>query len=217
VTVRHDVSTSAKLAAACGTSAAALALAVPVVASAARPGYDHCRQFISELGESGAPHAALVSYAGFLPIGVLTILFAVFAGRSLAPRLRARLGLALFSGVGWAYVVAAFFPCDPGCPTSGSATQSVHSASGLVEYLGGGLGLLLLATSFGRARSRASFPSRLSLVCAAIVLGAFVAMLLPPLEGARGLVQRAAETALFVWMLAVSRTLWGSGDASPSN
>ena len=50
VAVRHDVSTSAKLAAACGTSAAALALAVPVVASAARPGYDHCRQFISELG-----------------------------------------------------------------------------------------------------------------------------------------------------------------------
>ena len=79
---------------------------VALVAGAARPGYRHCAQFISELGERGAPHGALVSFAGFLPIGVLAVAFCALAAGPLSGA-RARLGLLLLSGVGWAYVAAA--------------------------------------------------------------------------------------------------------------
>jgi hypothetical protein len=189
-----------RAAAACGAGAAALALATPLAAGAARPGYGHCAQFISELGERGAPHAALVSLAGFLPIGMLTLAFCALAAGALSGP-RARLGLLLLSGVGWAYVVAAFFPCDPGCPSPGSPTQQIHTAFGAVEYLGGAFGLLLL---------RAPVPARARVLfaCALVVLAAFAGMLAPALEPWRGGVQRVAEAALFLSVLAVGAELW---------
>jgi hypothetical protein len=50
------------------------------------------------------------------------------------------------SSVGLAYIGAAFAPCDVGCPSPPtSARQLLHNVFGIVEYVGGGLGLLLFA------------------------------------------------------------------------
>lgn len=191
---------------ACGLAAVAFAVATPLVAGALTPHYDRCAQFISELGAVGAPHASWVRFAGFLPTGVLGVLFAGLSLRT-ARDLRARWGLLLFSGVGWAYVVAAVFPCDPGCPVSGSASQQIHSAFGLVEYLGGGIGLALLAGS-GPGGAPRPAVRWLAGAGAAVVLAGFVGMLVPALEPVRGAVQRAAEGALFLWLTVAS---WGRG------
>ncbi|HEU4427338.1 MAG TPA: DUF998 domain-containing protein [Myxococcota bacterium] len=185
-------------AALCGFGAVALALATPLLAAAARPEYDACAQYISELGERGAPHELLVRFAGFLPIGLLALGFSTFAAVAAEDR-RARTGFALFSGVGGAYVVAAFFPCDPGCPSPGSTTQQVHSASALLEYLGGGIGLLWLSPARD-AGSRAL--ARLARASGVVALIAFAGLLTPQLAPLRGAVQRVAELALFGWVLA---------------
>src|SRR5262245_45129545 len=123
-------------AAAAGLFAVVWAAAVPIGFGVARDGYSHATQFISELGEVDGPHAAAVNYAGFLPIGLGVWAFlALAAGRF--PRGRVKwAGLAGLAGTGLAYVVAAFFPCDPGCPATGSARQLVHNLGGLAEYGG---------------------------------------------------------------------------------
>jgi hypothetical protein len=193
------------LAGASALVASTLALATPLLGAAARPGYSHCAQYISELGERGATHAAWVNFAGFLPIGAFTVLFAVLAACAVEGR-RARSGLLLFSGVGWAYAIAAFFPCDPGCPSPGSTTQQIHSSGALLEYAGGAVGLLFAGDA--RVNGAALAPRWLACIAGAIALGAFAAMLSPALAPQRGLVQRVAELALFGWLALAGRALW---------
>lgn len=196
-----------------GLAAGALALATPLLAGAAQPAYEPCSQFISELGQTGAPHGALVNFAGFLPTGLLTLAFGLSSALHLAPTRRARWGFLLFSSVGWAYVASAFFPCDPGCPPLGSTSQQIHNAFGAAEYLAGGAGLALLGSS-GSAPALAPGVARLARVGSWIVFVAFAGMLLPPLEPVRGLLQRAAEAALFLWMVVSSLRMASLGGAS---
>ncbi len=200
-----------KFASACALAAATIAPATPVLGGAARPGYEPCAQFISELGERGAAHAAWVNFGGFLPIGVLVVLFAVFAAIAV-DGWRGRAGVLLFSGVGAAYIVAAFFPCDPGCPSPGSATQQIHSSGALAEYLGGGIGLILASTA--RIRGVALAPRWLTIAAAAVVLVAFAGMLAPSLQPQRGLVQRCAEFALFGWLAVAGIGAWRAASRS---
>jgi len=199
-----------RVAAACGLAAAAFAFSTASLAALAQPAYDQCSQFISELGQTGAPHAGLVNLAGFLPTGLLTLGFSLRSAGLVAHEPRARWGFVLFSAVGWAYLAAAFFPCDPGCPSAGSATQQIHNAFGAAEYLAGGAGLALLA------RSRPGFLvapgfQQATMVGAVMILLAFAGMLAPQLAAVRGLLQRGAEVVLLLWMAWCSLQLWRVG------
>jgi hypothetical protein len=190
-------------AASCGLGAVALALLVPIVGGSVEPDYSHCTQFISELGASGAANATLVSVAGFAPIGVLMLAFLVFASGQLPGARKKVAGVLCLGMVAAAYLVAAAFPCDAGCPRTGSLSQSVHNAFGFFEYLGALVALVLLGSAFRESVAwRALFP--VSLGCALVLGAGFIAMLLPPLEAVRGLSQRVAETAIFFWVAVVS-------------
>jgi hypothetical protein len=191
----------------CGFIAAALALIVPVAAGHVEPGYSHRAQFISELGAQGAANGALVSLAGFGSIGALVLAFLALAYRSFPAGRRtaaATLGVAMVS-VG--YLISAVFRCDAGCPSTGSVSQVLHNAFGLLEYVGAIAGFALLGASFRESTEwRALAP-----VCtvAAVVVGvAFVALLTPALTPVRGVSQRVAETAIFGWIAIVSASLW---------
>jgi hypothetical protein len=50
------------------------------------PDYSHLSQFISELGARQAPYEQLVRWIGFLPTGVLVLVFAFVAFKALPPR-----------------------------------------------------------------------------------------------------------------------------------
>lgn len=187
--------------------AAALASIVPVAAGRVEPGYSHRAQFISELGAQGAANGALVSLAGFGSIGALVLAFLALAYGSFPAARRtaaATLGLAM---VGVGYLISAVFRCDAGCPSTGSVSQALHNAFGLLEYLGAMVGFALLRAPFREStRWRALTP-----VCtvAAVVVGvAFVAMLTPALTPVRGVSQRVAEIAIFGWIAIVSAFLW---------
>lgn len=168
-----------------------LAVAVLVVARR-RPGYEHVRHTISELGEIGAPDQTLVSIGVFLPVGILLFVVAYL----LCPVSEPPAMLALCVAVG--YLVAAAFPCDPGSPLSGSVRQAVHNAGGFVEYAGGAIALLRLAETLGPRFRAAGFIG-----CGALVGLSFSGPL-------RGLIQRVAEAALFaglslaVWITRVA-------------
>jgi len=186
-------------AAACGLVAATLALLVTVVGGSAEPGYSHMAQYISELGATGAAHASLVAVGGFAPIGALVLAFLGLASAVFPPSWQKTVGTACLAAIGAAYLVSAVCPCDPGCPTSGSFTQSVHNLAGYLEYIGAVAGLLLLAAAL--RRGQAWRPLALASVAAAgCVAAAVVAMQVPGFGSLRGLCQRVAETALFSWM-----------------
>ena len=187
-------------ASAAGLAAAALVLLTILLGGVMVPGYDPSAQYLSELGAEGAPHALLVNFGVFLPVGVLVAAFVLFGWQQLAVSRGGAAGAVLLLGVSAGYLLAVIAPCDAGCPASGSLRQAVHNVGGLLEYLGGGFGLLLI----GRAllRRPGSQGTAMSAVFAATaVLGVFFLALGPqPESPIRGLWQRVAEFALFGWI-----------------
>lgn len=183
----------------------ALLLVMVVAGGAAWPGYSHTTQFISELGATGAPHARLVNFGAFLPIGLLISLFAVLA-MLIPPRGVLRtlgfLGIFVFAT---GYTGAAFFPCDAGCDPvrpDPSASQVLHFLFGTAGYIVAAPTLLALAiASRTWPGGRLLFP--LGIVCAAVSGLALLGMI-PPMEG---LFQRVLEGAVGLWILACAFTL----------
>lgn len=180
--------------------ASLLALLTPVVFGALQPDYSHIRDYISELGATGAPYAHWVNYAGFLPIGVLTAIVGVLLPSMIPKRPLTIAASVLLFSLSIGYLGAAFVPCDAGCPAEGSFKQSIHNLSGIIEYLGMTVSLSLFALAFIRD-SRWKTVGWLSLLVAAIVLFCFGALATPELQDLRGLSQRIAEISLFAWLL----------------
>lgn len=181
-----------------GLLGAAWVVALTLIGGAAYPGYDHAGQFISELGARGAPHAALINRAGFLPAGLLTCAFAVLAWRSLPRSAAATLGcvgLFLFA-VG--YVGAGFFPCDPGCrPTEPSLSHLLHTGIGMPGYLLAPVTLLLLGLA-ARQWPGAGALRVLGLAGAPVALAGLLG--LSPESPFVGVAQRAIECSVLLWV-----------------
>ncbi len=193
-------------AALCGFAAALLAFTTTVAGAAARPGYSHVSEFISELGESGAANGLLVSAAGFAPTGFLVLLFLWLAWPLFPQSRRSLWGVCSFATVGISYIVTAVARCDPGCPSTGSLSQTVHNQFGVLQYVGSFVGLVLLGAEFRRSdRWRRLAPA--CILCATLVGPGFVGMVLPDFSPVRGSFQRAAEVGIFLWVAVVSMTL----------
>src|SRR4051794_11116422 len=107
----------------CGMAAPVMYAAAAVAAGFKYPGYDHLKNFISELGATGAPTASLMNFVGFLPYGLLVTAFALALHRGIRPDVGGWLGPTILVLYGMAYVGVAMAPCDPGCQ---SATPSMH-------------------------------------------------------------------------------------------
>lgn len=176
----------------------AVVTVLTVWAGALTPGYSHASQFISELGETGAPFEWPVRFAGFLPAGMLMVAFAVLAFKAI-PRSRSvtigLIGLVLYA-IG--YLAAVFYPCDAGCrPDEPSTSQLIHNAAGLVGYLAAPALLFALAGAT-RKWSGAGVLSVTGYVAA--VLALVGVLTLSPESDVVGLSQRLIEFAVLGWI-----------------
>lgn len=167
-------------------TASYLAVAI-LIAAKHKPGYSHVKHTISELAECGSAHMASVSFGVFLPVAIALGIVAILLV-STSPQAAA---LALSIAVG--YGIGAMFPCDPGSPLTGSFRQAIHNLGGATEYLGGAFSLFWISESAGPGFRIAGFVVAAS------------AILLSVVGAVRGLVQRIAESCLF---LALPATLW---------
>ncbi len=174
---------------------------VPVVAGMLAPNYSHTASYISELGAIGMPLGGLVSFAGFLPTGLLVGACLAAAAARAGVTGSERIGFFLLMSVAIAYIGAAFARCDLGCPAHGSVRQQIHNLLGVAEYLGGSAGLMLVS----RGLSKAVPPATRGVLAIAgiVTLVAFVFMASPHLALWRGLAQRVAEAALFGSLLLI--------------
>ena len=183
---------------------AAIAAAVPAYFGSRKPGYSHLRHTISELGEIGSPVGFTVSYAGFLATGLFLWAFLLVAANALpheSPE-----AFYLLSLVGAGYVGGAIFRCDPGAPLVGSWRNTAHNFFALLEYVG--------AVGAFTTLERSEFWSPLSQLtkyAGGLVLVCVWAISFP--HPFRGLVQRVAETTIFLGVVLMGWWVYRAGNS----
>jgi Predicted membrane protein len=178
------------------------------------PSYSHARQFISELGETGRPYAALFA-AWCVLYGLLLAGFAVALARGLGRHQDAWLGPFALLVVGASSTLSGFFPCDPGCVGETRSAQ--------VHILIGEIGTAALVgapflTWIGMRRSEAWRGYRVLTLTVGVLLVAVVGWLavchyagLGRAACALGVAQRLSFVILYVWIEAVAIHLWRLG------
>jgi hypothetical protein len=175
--------------------AALMVLVETLYFASLRPGYSHVANTISELGETGAPRAGQVAFGFFLPVGLLVwlALWLVYRGASDRYVLVALIAL---SSLGAGYAFSAFFPCDPSGPIYGSWRTQVHNVLGFIDYVGTGVGFLIISRYF--ARQCLTICAFAFLAAGALMLLCTVLLLLEAAFPIRGAVQRIAEVLQFI-------------------
>jgi len=164
-------------------------------------GYDHLRQYISELGATGAATGPEIS-AAFIASGTLLAIFWLTC-IPLFPRGRlAAIGFGLSALNGLGLMFGGVFPCDFRCSLADpSQAALLHEVLGGLGYLCGLAGLALV----GMAAK--SWPGGRNLFHLAIVCGAPAAgaiWLINPAFEFYGAAQRVLEIALAVWTTGVA-------------
>lgn len=175
--------------------------AATVAGGLAYPGYDHLRQYISELGATGAPTGEAVSLA-FMASGVLLTAFWVICAVLFRDSRLAVLGFALSALNGLGLFFGGVFQCDFECSLASPSTEAVlHDVFGGLGYLAGIAGVLVVGLAW-RNRSDRRRLFRLSLLCG--VPAAMAIWLIHPGFDWYGAAQRVVELALAIWTVAVA-------------
>jgi hypothetical protein len=184
-----------------GGVAGPIVFATAVLAAAAgHPGYSHVASFMSELGATGAPRAALMNYAGFIPAGTLLALSGVSLVRMLPRTPFAMAGVVLVTLFGIGVGASGVWSCDLGCPTSGGTVENqIHNVIGPACFLSLIAGIGILGWTFRGLPPWRSL-SVYSLTTSAVAFVFFLA-LVSSLESRTltGLWQRLMLGALLVW------------------
>ena len=191
-----------------GVLAPMVFVAAVLVTAAARPEYRHASQAISELGEMGAPRAALMNLGGFLVYGILILGFAVALHRGIRQGPGDWLGPLLLALYGVAYVAVAFAPCNPGC------TGAVPTANETAHFL---LSRVIMLTAvatplvlFGRLAKDTAWAAVSPLVLVLTVLGYLLFLL--PIPGLQaGWQQRLFFGCTMAWILVLAVRLLSLG------
>lgn len=190
-----------RLAFACAVLGLLVLLGAAVAGGLATPGYDHARQYLSELGATGAATGPAVS-AAFIVSGGLQAVFWLLCIRLLPGSRLAAAGFGLSALNGLGLLAGGVFPCDAGCSLQDPSLSAVlHDVLGGLGYLCGVAGVLLVAMAWR------SDPGRRRLSGLALLCGMPAVMLvwiLHPGFELFGLAQRGLELAFAVWTLAVA-------------
>lgn len=168
------------------------------------PGYDHARQFMSELGATGSVTRAWVNPLGYIPNGVFMTVGSLLAAWILRRSALAVVACLLLAGNGLGMTGAGIYPCDFEC------SRSDPTPAGMLHDLFGGLGYLCAILGVGLAAlwartSAAPWLAPLGVVVLLISLVGFYGVVAE--VELKGLYQRAMEASLAVFMLALGWAL----------
>lgn len=191
----------------CGVLAGPLYLIVGLAQALTREGFDLSRHALSHLANGPGGWIQTLNLA---VTGALVIAAAVGIGRTLGRQ--SRVAWWLLGAYGAAMMLAAVFPADPADgfpPGTPEGMPTSISTAGLLHFVFGGLGFLMLGLSClvaarGFSRAGNGTLSRLSLVSGLVVLVGFFGGTTPAI-GVIGI--WAAVVMGWVWLAAVSWTL----------
>ncbi len=176
-------------------------IVIPEITALFLTDYSPMTHYISELGQSGYATANPINFGAFLPTGLLCFAL-LFGAKNLLPSGRMlRGGLLICASVGVGYIIAALFPCLPGCPVPGMGRQAIHNMGGLIEYAGGALGLGIVTLALYRAN--AQIRARRTLLALALFTTGIVLLSTPNLIAHKGVFQRLADYSFFIWLVSI--------------
>lgn len=168
------------------------------------PNYSHISQFISESYAVDAPKADLLRYFGYIPSGILFILFSLFSIKKLPESGLKTIG---FIGVGFGYgfgtIICSIFNCDAGCNPkfiNPSLSQFIHNSMGFVTYMIVPFSILLIGIASRKWKNGARLSNISYLVF--IISFLFVMILNANLDSPyKGLIQRIIEGSILFWII----------------
>lgn len=182
----------------------AVLLAAVIWGGAVYPGYDHARQFMSELGATGAVTQSTVNAWGYIPNGALITIFSLLAAWILRRSALAVGACLLLAGNGVGMMGAGIYPCDFEC------SRSDPSAAAQLHDLFGGLGYLCAIVGVGLAalwawKNSAPWLATIGLIALIVSIVGFYGVVAE--VELQGLFQRAMEMALAIFMLSLGWAL----------
>jgi hypothetical protein len=190
-----------------GVLGAAFFVIASLVAGFIAENYNPVLQLISESMSEDRPYSKEIRYFGYIPSGILLMIFALAAPVNMPQSRQIRLsfyGIALFYGL--ATILVGIFPCEAGCNKemiNPGIAQIIHNLSGLFTYIGMPLCLLLIGFGLKKANTRGRL-SQISILLG-IVSAVFVLVLFSePLSPYAGLYQRIIEGIFVLWIIGCS-------------
>lgn len=167
--------------------------------------YSPVSQYISETYAIDTPYGKSLRYFGYIPSGILLMLFA-FSGMKKFPKSKlirlGFLGVAFFYGL--ATILTGIFPCDSGCNkelTDPSISQLIHNLTGFLTYTFVPLSLLSIGIGLRQLKSFDKL-SRFSIFCGINSLVFAGVFMTNPLSEYAGLYQRILEGTFIAWIVA---------------
>ena len=186
-----------------GISGVLLFVFTTIIGGFFHPTYNHFSQFISELYAVDAPNADLIRFFGYLPSGILFMLFSILA-QKVTPKSSLKsmgfLGIAL--GYGFGTIICAIYNCDAGCNPqfiNPSVSQLIHNLMGMTTYLIVPISILLIAIASTKWKNSSQFTLVSFLIFA--ISFTFVVVLNVNLDSTyKGLMQRIIEGSILFWI-----------------
>ena len=181
------------------------------LASVLRPGYDQLTQKGSELGTG--PNS-LVMNTNFVVTGLLIVIFCFGLLKNIDAGTWSRVGLTFLAIAGAGEVATGIFPCDPGCPLTGSPSQLIHTGIAVVFFGSVAVFPLLVGIGLNRDQFWSSYSSY-SLVTGLASIGLFTSFSIAVLTSLQyvGLVQRLFLALPFQWIWTIAVLLRRRGRA----
>ena len=192
-----------------GLAGPLLFASVVIVCAALRPGYDHAMQFISELGATGTPRAALMNFAGFIPSGILVMAFGVSLAALLPPSTLSRIGAGLIVVFGLGISLAGVYSCDPGCPRHDFSPAALgHEIVSITAFVAGIAGIAVWAYRFRELPAWRPLWRYSALSSAAALLLFLMLAATAETRTYTGIWQRLFLTSLYLWCAVVGVRLF---------
>lgn len=201
--------TLAKIGNLCGILAPVLWAGAVIFCGSLRPEYSHLTQYISELGERGSSTEFMIRYAGFVPTGLMHVVFAAFLYVVFKGSRPAAIAAMLLAINGLARIGAGIFPCEVGCAGPRLLlSQKLHSLSSGVGFFAL-IGAAILWGVLLRRYQRLRGLSLYSVGSGILGLVFLVAMLWgAELRRGTGLYERLSTGVLSLWVLVFAVRLW---------
>lgn len=186
-----------------GLLGVSLFVATTVIGDFLHPQYSHVSQFISELYAMDAPNADTIRYIGYIPSGILFVLFSFFAIRQTPKSVGATIGfIGLGLGYGMGTIICGFFTCDAGCNPqfiNPSLSQIIHNLIGFLTYLVVPVSLFIIAVSSRKWKNAVGFSN--TGIVLSFISFCFVGVLNADLTSPyKGLIQRVIEGSILLWI-----------------
>ncbi|MDD2777281.1 MAG: DUF998 domain-containing protein [Methanocellales archaeon] len=180
----------------CGIVGPILYTIVLIAIGLLRPGYNHLKQFMSELGEVGGPNAIIMNTIGFMLLGVLMIAFSLGLHRGIKEGSKIGPALIAISGVGW--ITVGLFHVDPNT-VNASLKAMLHVIGAMLVGLGFSTAPFAIARRSRKDHRWVSYrPYSLATGLLTAILG--LVFIFGGIEGWMGALQRMVIGVPLLWI-----------------